>query len=252
MFLALDQPWQEQPFYRSLTEPTAAALAGWDIAISAAADLAPPPRPLYEAQPVFQGPICRLIMPGFAGMIDFQRQYAHLQAHPAATMDDIRYFLRVVLALALFRHGSLLAHAAAVVSDGSALLFTGHSGSGKSTIAALAGSRVVLHDDLVCLHPHGEHWLVQALPEEDGAPITSYPLAGVVLLAHAPDNYLSAVRPAVVLGEAIANSPVINASPDLLPQLVRFWQSLLAAIPVRRLHFRPDDSFWSILDAHFA
>ncbi len=248
--LTLSSPWQGRLRNWSLLAQETASVDFWDVVITANESLARPSRPFFEAQPNFQGSTCLLSQPGFRGIIDSDQQSVRLDAHPAATSGDIHYFLRVVTALALFRQGDLLVHAAGVVTDAGALLFVGHSGAGKSTITTLAGDRPILHDDLICLQPHNQGWLASAPPGENGVAISAYPLAGVLLLAHAPHNYLSPVRPALALAELVANSPVINAATVYLPRLFSFWRLLLATTPLQRLHFRPDHSFWETLDAH--
>lgn len=231
--------------------PASALLADWRIAIARDEALPVPVRPYYEATPVFSGGLCHLTTPGFRGVIDPRRQSARLVAHPAATPADFLYFSRVVMALALFRHGDLMVHAAGVLVKGGALLFVGHSGAGKSTIAHLAGEHPVLHDDLLALYPQADGTLVSALPAEQSVLPHRYPLAGVLLLAHASRPSLQPVPPAIALAELVANSPVINAAPHYLPTLFAFWRTLLATISLYRLYFRPDASFWEVLNARF-
>ena len=252
MVLNLSPPWQGCLQSWSQPGPVDTTTTAWDVAVIADESLPAPSRPLFEAESTFQGSTCTLALPGFWGIVDPEQQRAYLRAHPAATLSDIHYFLRVVMALALFRQGDLLVHAAGVVTDAGALLFVGQSGAGKSTITSLAGERLVLHDDLVYLrrlHDHG--WMVHTLPGETGASGGSCPLSGLLLMAQASHNYLTPVRPAIALGELVANSPVINAAPTYLSQLFSFWRSLLTTIPLQRLHFRPDHSFWEVLDADF-
>jgi hypothetical protein len=249
--LALSSPWQGRLRNWALLAPGAATAPSWDVVVTADDSLTRPTRPFFEARPTFHGPTCTLSLPGFLGAIDAEQQRAQLRAHPAATLSDIHYFLRAIMALALFRQDALLVHAAGVVTAAGALLFVGHSGAGKSTITTLAGQRPVLHDDLICLQPQGRGWLASTPPGENGVAISAYPLAGVLLLAHAPRNTLTPVQPALALAELVANSPVINAAAVHLPRLFDFWRSLLATTPLQRLHFRPDPSFWEVLDAYF-
>jgi hypothetical protein len=58
-------------------------------------------------------------------------------------------------ALQLYLRGELVLHASAVARDGRAVAFTGHSGMGKSTLAALlaAAGAAVISDDVLPVHP---------------------------------------------------------------------------------------------------
>jgi hypothetical protein len=224
-------------------------LDDWRIDIARDDTLPLPTQPYYEATPVFQDDMCHLTAPGFQGVIDLQRQRARLVAHPAATSADFLYFQRVVMALVLFRQGNLMVHAAGILHKKGVLLFVGHSGAGKSTLARHAGDYPVLHDDLLALYAQNGRTFVSALPLAGTAPPSRHPLAGLFLLAHAPKPFLQPVPRAIALAELVANSPVVNAAPQHLPTLFRFWRSLLATTPVHRLHFRPDSSFWEVLHA---
>ncbi|NOZ73416.1 MAG: hypothetical protein GXP38_16190 [Chloroflexi bacterium] len=226
-------------------------LGNWEITVTSDSDLPVPTHPFYEAKPKFRGTSCLLETPGFLGEIDPHRQSAHLLAHPSATPADLCYFQRVVAALALFMMGSLMVHAAAVLSERGTLLFVGNSGAGKSTIARHAGRRHVLHDDIVALQPQKVGVLVSPLPDERHQSLPVYPLSGLLLLAHSSRPFLQPIPPAIALAELVANSPVINAAPQYLPALFSFWCSLLAVTPFYRLHFCPDASFWEVLDAQF-
>ena len=70
-----------------------------------------------------------------------------------AAFEEVEYFLRVIYALLVFQAGGLLFHAAGIVRDGQCYLFFGHSGSGKTTVARLSSTDLVLNDDLVVLIP---------------------------------------------------------------------------------------------------
>ncbi|MEA2238292.1 MAG: hypothetical protein QOC81_3016 [Thermoanaerobaculia bacterium] len=89
---------------------------------------------------------------GTAFLVDAQGRSIALQSAPAHyTAGDLAaYALGPVLAVALHMQGAMLLHASAALLGKKAVLFAGHSGDGKSTIAALLHrqNRVVLSDDL--------------------------------------------------------------------------------------------------------
>jgi len=64
--------------------------------------------------------------------------------------DDvsINSFLRILYSLALVETRGLVVHAASLVRDGRAYLFSGRSGSGKTTVARLSTDATLLSDEL--------------------------------------------------------------------------------------------------------
>jgi len=84
-----------------------------------------------------------------------------MQYHPPLSADDAAYFLlEPVLAFVLRRRGVLALHASAVAFGGTAVVFCGPAGAGKSTAAAacVAAGAEVLADDLVAVTELGQTW----------------------------------------------------------------------------------------------
>jgi hypothetical protein len=49
------------------------------------------------------------------------------------------------------------------------------------------------------------------------------------------------------MAEVIASSPVVNADPDRALALLALAEQLVSRVPVQRLHFLPDASFWEVV-----
>src|SRR5690606_21990775 len=108
--------------------------------------------------------------------------------------NSLEACVRIALSLALPRHGAIMMHASAVEHAGGALVFTGVSGAGKSTISSLldrAPARKI-GDEIIVLHVHDDRWHVVIPPYltpydrtgiEHG---TSAPLDGIHVLVQAP------------------------------------------------------------------
>ncbi len=81
---------------------------------------------------------------------------------------------------------SILVHSCAVVKDGYAYIFTGRSGSGKTTIANLSITEgIILHDEFVIIHKDNKKLLVQGTPFHTKLPVNtelSAPLKAVFFL----------------------------------------------------------------------
>lgn len=217
------------------------------------ATLPTPKGSYFEARPRFEEGVCHLEAQGFTGIIAAGTKEARLNAHPAATAGDISYFIRTVIALMAFEQGAILVHGAGIVHSEAAFILYGLSGSGKSTAAALSTDKPVLNDDLLLLRPAAPGWEVRPTPfgRRRHPEITAAPLRALLRLVQAPRDALEAMSPAQALAELLANSPVVNADPSRVPQLLHRWQGILETIPAFRLHFRKANTFWEVIDAHF-
>jgi hypothetical protein len=196
----------------------------------------------------------RLDAPGFSARADLAQGTGKLTLTSAIPLTDLEHFLRVLVALLAFREGGLLVHAAGLRSDGRVRLFIGQSGSGKSTVAALSPHALALNDDLIVLRRAGETWVAFGTPfwnmeaDRRQGQTASGPLSGIYRLAQDRDVYLENLSPAAATAELVANCPVINGSPTHLAALLLRCRQLADAVPVRRLHFRKDGSFWQLLE----
>jgi hypothetical protein len=117
----------------------------------------PPATPWYEAVSTVidrtaDGELIMRFEDGTDFLIDRAgRTLSLLAAPPEYTRDDLAaYALGPVLTLALHLQGAVLLHASAVVMKGKAVVFSGASGSGKSTTAAMLHrlGYTVLSDDI--------------------------------------------------------------------------------------------------------
>ncbi len=246
--IAASPPWHGALQRRLAPWLHPAEEADWRISIVADDTLSIPHGPFCRARPQFRGGICYLADSARRGRIDVARREARLRAHPLVGASDVRYFLRTVMAVVLFQSGALLVHAAGVVCRGKAILFAGRSGSGKTTIASLAGERPILHDDLVCLLSAGGGWRVAPLPGEATMKVKPVPLSGILLLGKGAVNWVESVPAGTLVAELAANSPVVNVEPAHWPALLALWRVLLRNTPAGRLYFRPDETLWEAVD----
>lgn len=194
--------------------------------------------------------------PHFYGMIGPFRGQATLSMRSAAPAREVEYFLRVALALFAFSRGGLLIHSAAIKLGDTAHLFTGQSGSGKSTVVAISqsvGKGCALSDDLVVLRPVSGGWQVHGTPfwnaeagGRDGQ--TGSALAKAIYrLVQDRDVFVESMSTAAATAELVANCPIVNSQPDLLPPLLERCRDVVKAVGMKRLHFRKDDAFWEII-----
>jgi len=165
-------------------------------------------------------------------------------------------FLRVVYSWLALDSGGFLFHSSALVpEDGKAYLFFGPSGAGKTTCCILSeGIARPINDDLVLLHwsESSGGWRAAAVPftgkygrEEAG---NSYPVAAMFRLVQSVDTRTEPLSTAAAVVEVLSSCPFMEERPpdtalaDRVAEIVR-------AVPVRRLHFRKDPSFWEVVQA---
>ncbi len=203
--------------------------------------------------------------PPFYGMIQPSRGTAALRMRSVQPDREVEYFLRIALALFALERDGLLIHCAALkhsalahASGGSDLvyLFVGQSGSGKSTVVALsreAGRATALGDDLILLRQEGERWHAYGTPfwnfetvPREGQ-LETGPVAGIYKLVQDRAVFAEPMSRAAATAELLANCPIVNDQPALLPILIDRCREIVGAITVRRLHFRKDDTFWDVV-----
>ena len=160
----------------------------------------------------------------------------------------------VLMCRLLVSEGVLVVHGATVEYDGMALLFTGHSGAGKSTIAAIAESAgaKVLSDDrsivtLLDSSPtvwgtpwHGSH--------RRGSP-EAIPLTAAFLLVQDIRDEVRDMPPARAMGELLVRLIHPGSRPADMKRLVDAVAAVAERVPMAELRFRPTrDAFHLAVD----
>jgi energy-coupling factor transporter ATP-binding protein EcfA2 len=143
--------------------------------------------------------------------------------------------------------GGLFLHASAVVMDGRAYLFSGHSGAGKSTHTRLwqqvfGPDARVINDDKPVLRRQGGRWIAYGTPwcGKDGINLNeSAPLAGICYLKKGQKNEIRTLNKREAMERILAQT--IRKFPDAahLDQLLGLLDQLLAEIPVYELENLP-------------
>jgi hypothetical protein len=144
----------------------------------------------------------------------------------------------------LSRDGGVLLHSSTALIEGGAVLFIGHSGAGKSTIAEIAeqNGTVILSDDRTIVVQRDGGPVAWGTPWHGSFPrtaATSAPVRGLFLLKQAPVDRIDSIPPDRALKELFVRliqpriaGPEVSRTLDTLSALV-------AACPLRTLHFRP-------------
>lgn len=147
----------------------------------------------------------------------------------------ILYYLTVM-------NGDIFIHGSAVLHRGRGYLFTGVSGSGKTTMAKLweeAGA-LVIHDDRLIIRNTGGGFVMHNTPVYDNDEPRWAPLHRILLLSHGTHNELLAMHGANALSKVMANCIQHNWSTDLIGQLTGSLYLLTQRVPVAGYWFVPD------------
>lgn len=162
--------------------------------------------------------------------------------------------LRLVVAHALLEQGGALFHGACVVDGGTATLFPGVSGSGKTTISRLSAAegRTVLSDDIVGVLPGAAGFDAVALPfgsefRWPGPRNARFPLGALCRLEKGKATQVNDLSRSAAFGLALACTPYVNNDPRRTDQLFAVLDRLTATVCLRSLQFQKDGPVWATL-----
>jgi hypothetical protein len=215
-------------FTDAVAEPITIALDGGAALEGAPADFA------YE----FEGAALRSFSSGirFDGV---RNQYA---------LDSL---LRVVLSWKLLARRGFLLHAATVVRNGKAYIFTGRSGAGKSTVASLSPEGSVLTDEISLLRREEGVWRAYGTPFwgefRAAGSNTSVPVAGIFHLLQAAENRVDTLRPLAILRALLPNVLFFSREAEANRRLLDIVSQAATEIPGYNLAFRKSSAFWEVL-----
>ena len=167
----------------------------------------------------------------------------------AGSTDDILnplpYPLDGLLLYFLFSQtGDIMIHGSGVVSGGRGWIFTGRSGSGKTTMARIfdgAGDRVI-HDDRLVLRREGSGWVMHNTPVYRNDEPRSAPLDHLRVIRHGAANVSEPVSGAEAVAMILSNCIQQNWDREAASRLAAAADDLASSVNVSRLSFLPDVS----------
>jgi len=191
----------------------------------------------------------------------FERGDFRAQWHPQTRQGTMTHLpsvfavdaiLRITHTLLLAGSGGFLLHAASVTRNGSAFLFAGVSGAGKTTMCRLAPPGVTLLTDevsYVCrMRDSYQAWgtpfagELATLGENQRAPI-----ATLYLLEKAEENRIEAMAEAETVRALLRNTLFFAREPEMVKRLFENACHFVERVPVRRLRFVPNASVWELI-----
>ena len=207
---------------------------------------------LLDTNTVFQNSVLEFLAPGYQGFINEKTGKGQLRLSSAQPVEDIDYYLRVVVALFAHKAGGILMHTAGIVRDGRTHLLFGHSGSGKTTACRVSVDQyTILNDDLVLLMPQNRDWLAYGTPFWNPTQIKPSnlcaPVAGMYMLRQAPEVSIRELPSGQATAALLSNVPVIPQDPIRSLKLLDTLKLIQRKIPVFELSFLPDNTFWNVI-----
>jgi hypothetical protein len=161
--------------------------------------------------------------------------------------------LRVLLSWKLLSYEGFLLHAATIVRNGNAYVFTGRSGAGKSTTAAMSPEGSVLTDEISLLRREDGVWRAYGTPFwgefKAAGSNTSAPVAGIYRLLQAAEHEVTPLSKRETLRMLLPNVLFFSSDPAANQRLLEILSRAAAEISSYNLAFRKDPAFWEVLRA---
>jgi hypothetical protein len=138
--------------------------------------------------------------------------------------------------------GEIMIHGSGAVSERRGWIFTGRSGSGKTTIAKIfdrSGDRVI-HDDRLILAKSGDRWVMHSTPVYRNDEPRSAEVDHLWVISHGRSNVSSPLSDAEAAGLIVANCIQQNWDREAAGRLMATVGDLASSVKVSRLAFLPD------------
>jgi hypothetical protein len=151
---------------------------------------------------------------------------------------------------------SLLLHSSGVIRAGKGYIFTGRSGTGKSTITTLSEGAKVLNDEITLIDFSGSRVVVSDTPFNGFFPNKvegSAPLRALMLLKQAKRHRLTRIASAdsiKTLSKEIIPPMGLETplSPTVYWDMLGYAKKISDSVPVFLMEFLPDSGFWNLIE----
>ncbi len=185
----------------------------------------------------------------FKGFLDRKNGKAEVKL---SSNSDFESFLRVIYSLILPQEDGLAIHASSLVKDGKAYLFPGKSGTGKTTLVRLSPDVTLLTDEISIIRGIGAEPVSFGTPFHGDLGIPgeniSAPISGLYFPVKDKKSYLEKLSPKRALEKILPNVVFFGQDQKLLRKVFDLSCELVISLPSHNLHFRPEPSFWSLID----
>ncbi|NCO67345.1 MAG: hypothetical protein COY75_09995 [Nitrospirae bacterium CG_4_10_14_0_8_um_filter_41_23] len=195
-----------------------------------------------------------LFFKGFRGDIEGRVNLSSGEAEGVTIRVPFRFdaLLRILYSLWLVKSGGFLLHAAGVKDNDDAYVFSGVSGSGKTTVARLSeDNKVIQSDELIAIRSINGSYQVYGTPFMGefarGGQNCTGDLRQIFLLKKDNRNFLAPLNQGQRLKELFQCILFFGENTNLLNTLFNLCTDIAEKIPFYQLHFLPDRSFWKCI-----
>ena len=182
--------------------------------------------------------------------------HAQFQSHQAPS--GLEAIIRIAASLALPHRDTLILHSSSVAGPEGALVFSGVSGAGKSTISTMLAEHcgaLKLADELLFVSKSGvsksgSRWHVTVAPFKgsEGLPHgESRELASVNFLVQAPEHHRKPIAPATAMNELCRHVVTYARAPKTSAKILGLVADLVSAVPCYELEFSKHPSVGEVL-----
>lgn len=160
-------------------------------------------------------------------------------------------FLRILYSILLASRGGILLHSAGLGRRGRGYVFFGPSESGKTTVVRLSSGLPVLSDELVVLRRDRKGWAAYGTPfwgefARPGRNVRTR-LAWLGALHKAAAVAVERMPEGEAFRALLGCVFYFGGSPELSGGILKTCSRLIREMPVQRLRFRPEPSFWTAI-----
>jgi len=141
-------------------------------------------------------------------------------------------------------NADIMLHASGIYYNGQGYLFSGVSGRGKTTMAAIwdnIGAQVIHDDRLIIRNIDGMFRMFNTPLYQNDIPRNS-PVTRIFLIEHGNENKITPIREALSVSHVIANCIQHNYNPEMIARFLGSVSLMCSKIPVATLTFKPDRS----------
>jgi hypothetical protein len=188
---------------------------------------------------------------GFSAQVSADRRQARVRQPPERF--PLEALVRVLLAQSLLSRRGLVLHSVGLASAGSAGVFVGESGAGKTTLGGLCrgAGLLCLSDELVGVTPSGPRYIAHGTPWNIGR-CAQAAVKMVGLLAHASSARVFEHSESDLLRTLLPNTLMADPSPSGRALIFRCAADLIGGVRPVRLQFAREPSVASLLARQLA
>jgi len=148
----------------------------------------------------------------------------------------------LILSFLTSMKGDIMIHGSGVICDGRGWIFTGRSGSGKTTMAKIfdSNSDRVVHDDRLILVKEGARWRMNSTPVYRNDEPRSAEVDHLWIISHGKSNISTPLSGSEAAGLIMANCIQQNWDREVSARLMASVADLAASVRVSSLSFLPD------------